>query len=420
MECYKLFKKEKALKGTVTLAGSKSISNRALIIQALCSEKFEINKIANSKDTQTLIKLLASTEGILDTGAAGTTFRFLTAYLAAKNWTGVLTGSERMQQRPIGELVSALNTLGANIQYTANEGYPPLKFSGHQGLDQNNKVTLPANISSQFISALLLIAPSLPRGLEVELIGEIVSKPYLLMTLELMQQFGVKHEWDQQTIKIQPQDYKPKRFTVEADWSAASYYYSMAAIADQCDLVLKGLFQNSVQGDQAIAEIMSHLGVKTTYLPDGIHLSKSDDPVAPVLEYDFVECPDLAQTVIATCAAKKVKGVFTGLETLYIKETDRVHAMKTELNKIHGLFYPIPSNFTKGSNQVYYTVEGDINFKDGPIYFETYEDHRMAMALAPLALKHPIYIREPMVVVKSYPDFYHDLEKLGFEVDAIQ
>lgn len=411
----KLSKKTPNLSGSVQLSGSKSISNRVLIIQALSRNSFTISGLASSKDTVTLKRLLGSSSDVLDTGAAGTTFRFMTSYLALTNYEGTLTGSERMKQRPIGELVQALNQLGACISYAEKEGFPPLQFHRHEGLSKTNEVELSADVSSQFITSLLLIAPSLPEGLTISLRGNLVSKPYLMMTLSLMQHFGVHYTWEGEQIKVLPQTYIGRDFVVEADWSAASYYYSLAAISNSCELALHGLQKDSLQGDQKIMDIMQALGVTSHFEKDALILRKDASKKQPVIEFDFIECPDLAQTVIAACAATGTKGIFTGLQTLYIKETDRVQAMANELHKINSLFYPVPEQYSRGDD-IYYTVEGQARFGDQPIIFDTYEDHRMAMALAPLAVLHPIHINHPMVVEKSYPEFWEDLKRLGFEI----
>lgn len=398
--------------GEITLAGSKSISNRALIIRALSGQSFELHKLANAKDTFLLNGLLASKEEIRDAGAAGTTYRFMTAYLSMQPGTQVLTGTERMKQRPIGVLAEALKTLGADITYLENEGYPPLKIGAPSGFGKKDHIQIAANTSSQYISALLMIAPTLPNGLELELVGKIVSRPYIEMTLNLMQYFGVSHTWDGQVIKVPAQTYQRRDFTVEADWSAASYYYIMAAFAEKVDLQLNGLFEDSVQGDSVLAEMMKHFGVVTTFNEKGIHLSKGAMEESKDFQWDFLRCPDLAQSVAVVCAGLGKNGQFDGVETLRIKETDRIDALKTELGKINVAVEAM--RHENGSES--FRVSGQARFSDTPV-FDTYEDHRMAMAFAPLAMFHPVSINEPMVVVKSYPDYYSDLEQLGFEVE---
>ena len=415
MTSYKLSKPNRNIVGEITLDGSKSFSNRVLIIQALCETDFPIHNLSTSNDTQTLVKLLAQTDSdIFDCGAAGTTFRFLTAYYALQEGTQILTGSERMKQRPIGKLVNALLALGCDIEYLENEGYPPLKINTPKPLTTNGLI-IPADTSSQYISALLLVAPTLPKGLKLTLDGKIVSLPYIKMTLSLMEYFGVEHTWKGNTITVKKQTYQPREVTVEADWSAASYYYAMAAFADELDLKLNGLFKNSSQGDSVVTEIGFHFGVDTVYTEGGIHLKKTGNPKTEFFEWNFVKCPDIAQTLAVVCAGRNVQGLFTGLETLFIKETDRVAALKNELAKVGVSFVKMPARFSQRSQKQYFMVEGKLNFESTPT-FPTYEDHRMAMAFAPLAMFHEIEIEEPAVVGKSYPQFLEDLKKLGFEV----
>lgn len=409
-EIYQLSKMQKVIKGEITLAGSKSISNRALLIRALCKDDFEISKLANAKDTQLLTHLLKSKDPIRDAGAAGTTFRFMTAYLSMQPGVQTLTGTERMKQRPIGVLAEALKELGADIEYLEKEGYPPLRIGEAGKFGDQTELSIAAHTSSQYISALLMLAPHLPKGLNLKLEGDIVSRSYIEMTLNLIRYFGVDYEWEGQTIRIAPQPYQAKDFVVEADWSAASYYYIMAAFAENLDLQLNGLFEESVQGDAVIAEMMAQFGVKTSYNKAGIRLTKEPDFELPeVFEWDFILCPDIAQTMAVICAGLGVKGRFTGLSTLRIKETDRIMALEQELAKVGVKVYEDPQA------KDYFIVEGRATV-DGEPQFDTYEDHRMAMAFAPLAMLGTIKIAEPMVVVKSYPDFYKDLVKLGFEV----
>lgn len=394
----------KKIIGEITLDGSKSISNRALIIQALCKDKCTISKLSKSDDTVALKKGLKLTGKKIDVGAAGTTMRFLTAFMACKeNREVVLTGSERMKQRPIGILVDALKTLGANIEYLENEGYPPMKISG-QTLS-GGELEIDASVSSQYLSALLMIAPNLEKGLQLKLKGDLVSRPYLEMTLNLMEHFGVKHTWKEDCISIAPQKYKGTKFTVEADWSAASYHYALVALADEADLKLNGLFKDSIQGDSVLAEIMIELGVNTSFSKNSVHLTKIPK-TSDTFEYNFIKCPDIAQTLATICAGQKTKGIFSGLQTLAIKETDRTAALQTELKKINTHF------IQKGST---WHLERTEDLPDDIPIFDTYHDHRMAMAFAPLSLvlEYGVKINEPMVVTKSYGEFYNDLEQLG-------
>ncbi len=413
---YQLSKKNKDIIGAIELESSKSISNRVLIIRALCENNFDIQRLSGAKDTQTLLKLLSQLENeTFDAGHAGTTFRFMTAFLATQQGSQIMTGSERMQQRPIGELVNALNTLGADIEYLKNEGYPPLKINAPNDFGKNNALSIPASVSSQFITALLLIAPTLPNGLNLTLEGNIVSRPYIEMTLALMQYFGVENTWEGNLIQIKPQPYIAKDFTVESDWSAASYYFIMAAFADNLDLELIGLQENSLQGDSVIVEMIKDFGVKTEFSSNGLRLSKSGDNNADAFEWDFLKCPDIAQSLAVICAGTGVQGLFSGLETLRVKETDRIAALKNELAKVNAFFMPLPKRFSQKSEKEFFMVEGKADWEQTPV-FATYEDHRMAMAFAPLAMFKPIDIEHPQVVEKSYPEFWKDLEVLGFEV----
>jgi len=401
----------KAAKGTVTLAGSKSISNRVLIIQALCGDDFDITNLSTSDDTVTLQQLLASDAKVLDAHHAGTTYRFMTAYLAASEGERTLTGSARMLQRPIGPLVDALRSLGASITYESKEGYPPLAIKG--STLAGGKVSIDATMSSQYLSALLLIAPTLEHGLEMTLVGDLVSKPYLLMTLRIMEYFGVEHTWVGDIITVAKQDYIARDFYVEADWSAASYYYSIAALAPAADITLVGLQKDSLQGDAVIADISKHFGIETTYGTDEVRLTKPAGQEPPaMLEYDFLLCPDIAQTVSVMCAGLGVQALFSGLQTLYIKETDRVAALQTELLKVGVYFSKLPEKFSAKSGVTYHMQEGKATAPAEVPTFATYHDHRMAMAFAPLSLLMDICVEDPGVVSKSYGDYWADVAKV--------
>ncbi|MEM9837346.1 MAG: 3-phosphoshikimate 1-carboxyvinyltransferase [Bacteroidota bacterium] len=411
------------LTGHIELTSSKSLSNRALIIQALTPGGFTIERLATADDTVRLQRLLQTKEEVLDAGPAGTTFRFLTAFLCRRSGSQVLTGSQRMKERPIGILVDALRTLGADITYVEKEGYPPLRI-GQSDLSATNQLTISAGTSSQYISALLMLAPTLPKGLHLTLDGDIVSLPYINMTLSMMAQLGVQHRWEGQTIIIDPQVYTGANLpissksgqaalTIEADWSAASYYYSLAAIAPEADLQIDGLFRESVQGDSVLQEMYTKFGVQTTFNATGLRLTKATTSAPQLFEYDFLECPDVAQTLAVTCAALGTKGLFTGLKTLKIKETDRVAALKEELKKVGTYVSELPARFSPRAGRDYVMVDEKATIGAEPPVFATYHDHRMAMAFAPLALLGPIRIEDPMVVVKSYPEFYEDFAKLG-------
>lgn len=402
------------IKESIQLNGSKSISNRVLIIDALCNHQIKIDNLSNADDTVFLQRILQSNETILDAGAGGTTFRFLTAFLATQEGREVvLTGSERMQQRPIKILVSALRSLGADITYEKNEDFPPLRIKGKKL--KGGKITLPADTSSQYITALLLIAPTLEDGLELELIGTIVSVPYIKMTLRMMEYFGIQTSFKGNKIVVNTGVYKPTTFFVEGDWSAASYFYSIAILAENAEIELKGLTNQQIQGDSIIAKIANDFGVETTYKEHSVFFKKIQQPNFTNYSFDFIECPDLAQTVVVFCAALNITLDCKGLQTLRIKETDRIAALDNELQKF-GLaslieidknnWKLIPNKFTTHDSRL--------------TAVSTYEDHRMAMAFAPLALKLGVLkIEEPNVVDKSYPMFWNDLEKLGFKINLL-
>ena len=416
MTTYRIRKKEKTLKGTIHLTTSKSESNRVLIIQALCKDAFVINKLAKAKDTETLNALLAASKGqekaLLDVGPAGTTMRFLAAFLSISSGDFELTGSKRMQERPMGILVDALRSLGADISYTANEGFPPLRIKGKKM--EGGALSINGSVSSQYITALLLIASCLPKGLVLTLEGEIASRPYIEMTLKIMQYFNVNSVWEGATITIQPQEYVAKDYTIEADWSAASYWFEMAAMAEEVDLTLTGLHQTSLQGDAAIVGIMKSFGVDTRFIEGGLVLTKKRGSVAhPNFSYDFSDCPDIAQTIAVTAAALHVNATLSGLASLKIKETDRIAALSAELFKI--------SKHAKEEFLNSLMVQASGALDQQPPAIATYEDHRMAMAFAPLALVlNYVDIEEPQVVEKSYPAFWDDLRSVGFEIETLQ
>ncbi|WP_299819255.1 3-phosphoshikimate 1-carboxyvinyltransferase [uncultured Pontibacter sp.] len=389
---------------SIKLPASKSEANRALIISALAGATSQVDNLSEANDTQLLQRLLQRDAEEINAEDAGTVMRFLTAYYAITGQQKVLTGTERMCQRPIKVLVDALRELGASINYLGEEGYPPLKINGFSGSGKS-ELTIRSDISSQYISALLMVAPLLPEGLVLNLEGKIGSKPYIDMTLSLMQHFGVEATFEENTITVPAQKYKPNSFHVESDWSAASYWYSIVALAKEAEVTLLGLKENSFQGDSAVAEIMQHLGVYTTYSEAGITLSKKR--LEKHLSYDFSQCPDLAQTIVALCAALGVTLELTGLESLRIKETDRIQALQIEL-------LGMGSTMEEVTPGVFRMEPGIITKKQ--LSFRTYQDHRMAMAFAPLALLEPVEIQEPNVVRKSYPRFWEDLGKAGFEI----
>ena len=418
MKSIKVHSPSKDINGELTLSGSKSISNRVLLIQALCTDVFPVHHLSDSDDTVTMQGLLASKADLLDAHHAGTTFRFMTAYLATQAGTVVLTGSERMQQRPVKALVDALNYLGAHIEYINNEGYPPLRIHAPTG-QWKSEISLPADISSQFITALLLIAPTLPNGLTLHLIGDAVSRPYIEMTIGIMAHFGVQVAWEGQTLTVESQSYIGKEFYVEADWSAASYYYAIATLSNSADITLKGLHQNSLQGDSAIAKISNSFGIETQYGDRQITITKKSGVVPPTtFEYDFIKEPDIAQSVSVICAGLGISSLFSGLQTLRIKETDRIAALQNELGKVQVALHKMPAKFSKNTGIEYYLQEGSATADEVETpTFDTYNDHRMAMAFAPLGLLFPIQINDPMVVSKSYPYFWRDLKSLDFDIE---
>lgn len=407
----------KIAKGTINLTGSKSISNRALIIQALCKDDFKIENLSNSADTETLVKLLASNDQELNAGHAGTTYRFMTAYCAVTGRNTLLSGSKRMHSRPIGELVEALKSLGAAIEYSNEKGYPPLQITSKK--ITGSRVTLKADISSQFITALLLIAPTLTNGLEVTLESEPVSRPYIEMTLRMMEYFGISHTWDGLVIKIEAQNYVAKDYFVESDWSSASYLYAIAALADESDITINGLTDQALQGDSAISNMMTSFGIESTFSDRSVHLTKTNNDSVPFYEYDFISQPDIAQTMSIIGAAKGTSMLFSGLQTLAIKETDRTKALKKELNKYGVSFVKMPTRFVQKSEVQYYMQEG-IATPNDDAEIETYDDHRMAMAFAPLSLIMPLRIKDKEVVRKSYPSYWKDLEQLGFNIETLE
>lgn len=406
MDKIRIVKRLNKVEGTVQLDGSKSLSNRALILRALSKSDFQIKNLSTSKDTQTLVKLLQEESDIYDAGHAGTTFRFMTALLAFKQGTQTLTGSERMKQRPISELVNALNSIGANIEYLENDGFPPLKI-GVPKEEILNRVSIDGNISSQYISALIMVAPTLPRGLEIKINEKLVSRPYADMTMKMLNAFGAGSNLQENIILIPPQSINNQGLTIESDWSAASYYYSILALSDGGKILLKGLKKDSWQGDSILAEMMEIFGIQTQFMEEGIFIKKTGAPPRK-FETDFEDCPDLAQTIAVICAGLGIEAYFTGLSTLKIKETDRILALQIELKKVGVAFEDL------GNDR--YKLTGKATFDETPT-FSTYQDHRMAMAFAPLGLLHSIYIEEPDVVGKSYGNFWKDLDSLGFELE---
>lgn len=385
----------------IELPASKSISNRALILDALSYSPYEIENLADCDDTRVLVQALDSNDTTFDIGAAGTSMRFLTAFLSKTVGEWVITGSERMKQRPIKLLVDALNTLGAKIEYMEKEGFPPLKISGSALM--GGKIHLNGGISSQYISALMMVAPLMQNGLKIILEGEVISVPYIRMTLEMMQEYGVEVEFADNVISIPSQEYTPVTFKVESDWSAASYWFEILSLVGSGGVYLIGLQQDSYQGDSKVAELFEQLGVKTDYLTDGALLTPNGQQTDR-FEYDFSDQPDLAQTFAVTCCLKAIPFEFRGLQTLKIKETNRVAALINELRKLGFVLFEPEEGML--------AWEGEKCEVPDAISIATYEDHRMAMAFAPAAIITPLIIEHPQVVSKSYPSFWTDFDKL--------
>lgn len=405
------------LNQTIKLPASKSISNRALIIHALTGGSLLPDNLSDCDDTSVIINALTHNPHEINIKAAGTAMRFMTAYLSVKDGEEhILTGTERMKHRPIGVLVDALRQLGADISYIGEEGFPPLLIKGKKL--EGGLLEVPGNISSQYISALLMIGPKLRNGLTLRLKGDVISRPYIDLTLWTMREFGADADWSNfETISVEPKPYKERSYYIENDWSAASYWYEMMALTNQEDdeIRLKGLMDGSKQGDSSVRYIFSLLGVKTIFesreegVPTTVTLRHSGRCV-PRLEYDFVNSPDLAQTFVVCCALKNVHFHFTGLSTLKIKETDRIEAMKQEMKK---LGYVI-----RDANNSELIWDGERCMPDLEDGIDTYEDHRMALSFAPASLCiDGLKINNPQVVTKSYPHFWDDLKQCGFDIE---
>ncbi|MCQ2225796.1 MAG: 3-phosphoshikimate 1-carboxyvinyltransferase [Paludibacteraceae bacterium] len=406
---YKITAPKRDLQDTISLPASKSISNRALIMGAVGQFDRSIRNLAKCDDTDVLVRALDSKGNHFDVGAAGTSMRFSTAYLASRPGDWHITGSERMKQRPIGVLVEALRALGAKIEYEENEGFPPLHIQGTQL--KGGHIVLDGGVSSQYISAILMVAPTMKEGLILELSGNIVSVPYIRMTLGMMREMGIESEWEGNIIKVKPQQYVKSDYVVEADWSASSYWYEMAALSKQCQIQLPFLRKVSFQGDSAVRRIFEPLGISTTFEGEGVTLRRAGEAIRR-MEYDFVEQPDLAQTLVVTCCALEIPFEFSGVQSLKIKETDRIAALKNECAKF-GYVLTEPAE-----GKLAWTGER-CQPAEQPIV-ETYEDHRMAMAFAPLAMvKGSVWVNHPMVVTKSYPEFWEHLKQVGFEIEEM-
>lgn len=411
-------KPDNCLKGSLLLPASKSISNRLLMIQALSGKEYTINNLSEAGDTLLLQRLLETIPGgpgrkkvvELDAANAGTVLRFLTAFLSLKPGKWVLTGSERMKQRPVGILVDALKHLGAAIEFLAKPGYPPLLISG--GGITGRELSIDSGTSSQFITALLLIAPYLPKGLILHLKGKTVSSPYVDMTIRLMQLFGSKVKQSKTRVHVRPGTYEARDYTVESDWSAAAFWYEAAVFADEVDLELLGLQFESLQGDSILPVIYQNFGIRTEFTQHGIRLTKVDKRIDGFY-FDFTDYPDIAQAVIATCAGIGIRGRFEGLQSLQIKETDRLQAMKSEIEKIG-----VRVTFSRDHDAItaLEITPAKPKFADS-LTFESWGDHRTVMSLVPFAFKaDSLKIRNPEVVEKSYPQFWEHMKSLGFEM----
>jgi 3-phosphoshikimate 1-carboxyvinyltransferase len=401
-------------KSQITITGSKSESNRLLLLQALYPE-LKLNNVSNSDDSNLMTNALSSKSDIIDIHHAGTAMRFLTAYLSIQEGREmVLTGSKRMTERPIKILVEALQELGADISYEENEGFPPIKIKGKKLT--KSKVSLKANVSSQYISALLLIASKLENGLELTLEGDITSVPYIKMTLSLLDEIGIESSFVGNVITVKPNTQKltPKTLTVESDWSSASYYFSIVALSEiGTEITMSSYKENSLQGDSALVDIYKHFGVVSTFKNNTVTLKKEAASSKP-LNLDLKNAPDIAQTMAVTCFALGMSCDLTGLHTLKIKETDRLVALKTEIEKLGGKVAITDKSLHLKSNKLF---ESDSHQGLGEaVSIATYNDHRMAMAFAPLALKVPVIIEDAMVVSKSYPTFWDDLKSIDFKI----
>ena len=407
------------LQSQIKITGSKSETNRLLLLQALFPN-ITLDNTSNSDDSEVMQKALKGNDEIVDIHHAGTAMRFLTAYFAVNEGREVvLTGSSRMKERPIKVLVEALQQLGAQISYENEEGYPPIRIKGQK--ITANKVNIPANVSSQYISALLLIAPKLENGIELTLVGEITSIPYIKMTLALLNEIGVETSFEGNVINVKPlttherqrigeANPKPQTLTVESDWSSASYFFSIVALAEiGTEITLSSYKQNSLQGDSSLVEIYKNLGVDTVFENNSIVLRKSVTPNSQLSNCNLNSSPDIAQTIVATCLGLGIGCHLTGLHTLKIKETDRLEALRIELTKLG-------ANISVTNDSLTLVATKDINPN---VKIATYNDHRMAMAFAPLALKAPIIIENAEVVSKSYPDFWEDLKRLGFIMERV-
>ena len=403
---YQISKEGKNLQGNINISGSKSESNRLLTLRAYTSF-FNINNLSDSDDTNTMISSLKSDNKEINIGHAGTAMRFLTSYYSSiLNSSKILTGSARMKERPILILVEALNNLGADIEYIDKKGYPPIRLNGK--LISKNIVTLPANVSSQYVSSLMMLGVSINEGLKIKLSTEITSLPYIHMTKKIIERIGgnVDVKPDEIIIKQLVSDKIPDQI-VESDWSSASYFFSLVALSDNSDLTLSSFFNKSIQGDSRIVEIYKQFGVETNFHNNKIHLKKNNIDLPDSISINLRDNPDLAQTIIVTCLGLGVDCKLEGLQTLKVKETDRLLALKREIEKFE------VDTIAVSDQSI--TLKNNSKLKSG-VSINTYDDHRMAMSFAPLSIINPIFINNPEVVSKSYLNFWNDLESIGFKI----
>lgn len=407
MSVIKISHPTKKISTRIRIPGSKSESNRALILNALSGNQLKLQNLSTARDTQNLVSLLASNHKIIDVIDAGTSMRFLTAYYAATNQSKILTGSERMQQRPIAPLVTALKQLGFNIQYLGNEGNAPIEIIPINLENIAGEASIEGNVSSQFITALLLIAPFLPKGLKLNFTTELTSRPYIELTLTMLKHFGVQYQWVDNSITIQNTKLTAQTYDVGGDWSSASYWYTIAFLADDAEIMIDGLKNDWAQGDQVVADWAKRFGVTTQYNNDGALLKKVKAEYPLMMKLNFSDNPDLAQTFAVFFASAGITANFTGIDSLKLKETDRIAALKAELAKTN-------MHFDFSDMYEFYQLKGKLELPNEAI--QTYNDHRMALSFAPLGLIGPIEIENPDVVNKSYPEFWSDLKLAGFEI----
>lgn len=409
MKAYKVIKKSKTLQSEILLPASKSISNRLLVMRSLEKALVHFDNLSESDDTYLMrlyLSFIATCSDskipmVVDAHNAGTVFRFLTAYLAQKPGKWLVTGSDRMKQRPVADLVAALRSVGAEIEYKEKEGYPPLMIYGKRL--SGDEVEINASTSSQFVSAMMLVAPHFTNGLKIKLTGKAVSTSYIDMTLKLMRDFLVEVDYKDHEIQVQHGHYFVRKLTVEADWSSAAFWYQMVAFLPDARISLPGLQDKSTQGDRFLVEVFEKLGVHTEFSEQGVVLTHSGKTSSEI-NFDFSDAPDIVPSVMTTCAALGVKGFFTGIEHLRVKESDRIAVMQNELGKIG-------AQIEKKGNG-YELIPGK-KISESPV-FESYKDHRIAMCLAPLALLYDeVKVEDPDVVIKSYPNYWKDLESTG-------